>query len=245
MIYGNKILAIIPSRSGSKEIKDKNIVKVNGIPLINYSIIFAKKMKFIDKILVSTDSEKYQKIINKLGNFSKFLRPSEISKDNSLDIEFIKHSLNWLRKNENFIPDLILHLRPSSPMRKIRDIKNALSIIANQKKIDSIKSISLINNPVEKIWLLKKNFLLKPIFKRKKFKEPHNMPRQLLNNCYKQNALFDIYRTKIVLKKKVLHGEKIFGYITKENIDIDDRYDLKKFKNKIKSLKNFEKYISN
>ena len=202
MIYGKKVLAIIPARSGSKEIKDKNILKINKIPLINYSLIFAKKIKLVDRIIVSTDSKKYQKIVNKIGNFSRFLRPAKISKDNSHDIDFIIHALNWLKKKENFTPDLILHLRTTSPLRKIKDIIKALKIVSKFKNIDSLKSINLLDMPAEKIWFLKKNKLLKTIFKNKKFKEAHNMPRQLLSSCYTQNALFDIYRTNVIKKKK-------------------------------------------
>lgn len=245
MIFGKKVLAIIPARSGSKEIKNKNILKINNIPLINYSLIFTKKIKFVDKIIVSTDSKKYQKIVNKVGNFSKFLRPAKISKDSSHDIDFIMHALNWLKKKEDFTPDLILHLRPTSPLRKIKDITKALKIVSKFKNIDSLKSVNSLDVPAEKLWIIKKNKLLKAVFKNKKFKEAHNMPRQLLSTCYKQNALFDIYKTDMIKKKKFLHGENIFGFITSENLDIDNRNDIKDFKSRIKSFKQFIKYIEN
>ena len=116
----NKILAIIPCRSGSKGVKNKNIRKIFGKPLIYYSIFFALQCKFIDRVIVSTDSKKYKKISENFGAEVPFLRPKNISKDDSLDIDLFKHTINWLKKNENYEPNLIVHLRPTSPLRKIK-----------------------------------------------------------------------------------------------------------------------------
>ena len=165
MIKGKKVLVIIPCRSGSKGIRNKNILKLNGIPLINYSIFFAKKLKFVDKILVTTDSKRYQKIINSQGNFSPFLRPKKISRDLSLDIDFIKHALNWLKKNENFNPYFIVHLRPTSPLRKLQDVENAIKKIAIDSSIDSVRSVSKLNKPIEKIWYKNSKGILKQVTK--------------------------------------------------------------------------------
>ena len=84
-----KIIAIIPCRSGSKGVKDKNIIKLFGKPLIYYSILFAKSCSFIDRTIVSTDSKKYAKIAKKFGAEVPFLRPKKISGDSSLDIDFL------------------------------------------------------------------------------------------------------------------------------------------------------------
>ena len=244
MIKGKNVLVIIPCRSGSKGIRNKNILKLNGVPLINYSIFFAKKLKFVDKILVTTDSKRYQKIINFQGNFSPYLRPKKISKDLSLDIDFIKHGLNWLKKNENFNPYFIVHLRPTSPLRKLQDVENAIKKIANDSSIDSVRSVSKLNKPIEKIWYKNPKGILKQVAKQKrKFKEPFNAPRQSLTQVYSQNALFDVYKSDNIRKNNLLSGKKIFGYLTKESLDIDNMNDFKICKKKIKSVKSYLRFI--
>ena len=143
-----KVLAIIPCRSGSKGIKNKNILDIFGKPLIYYSIFFAKECKFIDKVLVSTDKRKYQKISKNHGLEVNYLRPKKISKDNSLDINLFKHAINYLKNKNNYKPDYIIHLRPTSPLRKIKDLKKMLNILYKNKKSNSIRSISLMKkNP--------------------------------------------------------------------------------------------------
>jgi CMP-N-acetylneuraminic acid synthetase len=238
-----KILALIPCRSGSKGIKDKNIIDVFGRPLIYYTILFAKSCNFIDKIVLSTDSKKYKKISEELGLKVNFLRPKKISKDDSLDISFIKHAINYLKKKENYKPDYILHLRPTNPLRKIKDLKKILNVLIKDRRADSIRSISLMNKNPYKCWEVNTANVLKPIIKNKTtFKEPYNAPRQLLPYFYCQNGVYDIFRTRI-LKKNLISGKKILGYKTQESLDIDDSQDLKSLKKFKKNFINFKKYI--
>ena len=152
-----KILAIIPARSGSKSIKDKNITLYKGKPLIYHSIKTALKSKLIDKIIVSTDSKKYKKIIEKYGIKVPFLRPKNISGDFSLDIDVFKHALSWLDKNDSYVPDLVVHLRPTCPIRRIKTLKKAIKIISKSKKVDSVRSINHINQSAYKMWFMKSN----------------------------------------------------------------------------------------
>ena len=123
-----KILAIIPCRSGSKSLKNKNILKIFNKPLVYYSIFFAKKCKFIDRVIVSTDSKKYKKICEKYGAEVPFLRPKRISKDNSLDVDCFKHAISWLKVNYNYNPDIII---------------NCIGILIKESDIDPENSIFL------------------------------------------------------------------------------------------------------
>lgn len=128
-----KVLAIIPARKGSKGIKNKNIQLLNGHPLIAYSICAAVKSKNINKIICSTDSKKIAKIARKYGAETPFIRPKKYAADFSSDLEVFKHCLNWLKKNENYTPDFIVHLRPTSPIRFLKDISKGLEIIYKKK----------------------------------------------------------------------------------------------------------------
>ena len=123
-----KILCLIPARSGSKSLPHKNIKLLNNKPLLAYSIEQAKNSKYNMRIIVSTDSKEYSDIANKYGAETPFLRPKEISQDNSTDFEFIKHAIEWLKENENYYPDIILQLRPTQPDRKVSDIDKCLDI---------------------------------------------------------------------------------------------------------------------
>ena len=191
-----KILAIIPCRSGSKGIKNKNIISVFGKPLIYYSIIFAQQCKFIDKIIVSTDSKKYKKIVEKYGLNVPFIRPKNISRDFSLDIDVFKHALKWLKENKSYVPDLVIHLRPTNPIRKIKTLKKAIDIINKKKKIESVRSISPLNKSAYKIWFMKKNSMIKRFaINNTNYKEPHNAPRQKLTQSYVHNSVYDVIRT--------------------------------------------------
>ncbi len=96
-----KILALIPARSGSKSVVDKNIRKIAGKPMIAYSIEHAKQSKYINRIIVSTDSETYAQIAREYGAETPFLRPAEYATDTSLDIEVFEHALSWPKEHED------------------------------------------------------------------------------------------------------------------------------------------------
>tara|TARA_Y100000816_G_scaffold268359_1_gene230483 strand:- start:197 stop:877 length:681 start_codon:yes stop_codon:yes gene_type:complete len=223
-----KILCIIPARSGSKGIKNKNIMEFSGKPLLAWSIEQAQKSKYNMKIIVSTDSQEYADIAIKYGAEVPFLRPLEISDDLSTDFEFIKHCVDWLKYNENYTCDIILQLRPTSPTRKIEDINKALQLfINNRNKFDSLRSVIPFDKSPYKMYTLNNN-ILNPLFNEiNNIQEPYNKPRQILPQCYLHNGYIDILNTSI-LNKNTISGKNILPFIMEEtnNIDIDYVKDL-------------------
>jgi CMP-N-acetylneuraminic acid synthetase len=223
-----KVIAIIPARSGSKSTKDKNICKYKGKLLIWHSIDIAKKCKFIDRVIVSTDSKKYQKISINFGAEVPFLRPKKISSDMSVDLDWARHAVNFLKNKENYIPDIIVHLRPTTPNRELKILNNGIKFFLKMiKKSDSMRSVSEINQPPQKIFMLKKGFL-KGYFDDKLKGEYYNMPRQLYHKSFLPNGYIDILKPSVFMKKKTLMGKKILGYVTPETLDIDETKDFKK-----------------
>lgn len=216
-----KILCIIPARSGSKGIKNKNIKMLNGKPLLCWSILQAKKCKFNMKIVVSTDSEKYKNIAEEYGAEVPFLRPKDISGDLSTDYEFLKHCVDWFKKNEKYSPDFIIQLRPTQPNRKIEDIDKAIEIFIKEfDNYDSLRSVIPIKKSCFKMYLLEDD-KLNPIFKNyKNIKEPYNQCRQILPTTYLHNGYIDILKTEI-LNNNTISGNKILPYIMKDNDNID------------------------
>ncbi len=231
-----KILAIIPARSGSKGIKNKNIKLFNKKPLLAWSIIQAKESNYINRIIVSTDDKEYANIANSYGAETPFLRPTTISQDLSTDLEFIQHCLNWLKSNENYYPDIIVQLRPTYPTRKVDIIDKTIGIfIDNYNNYDSLRTVIPFEKSPYKMYK-KKNNLLIPLFKSVSgIVEPYNKCRQELPDSYLHNGYIDIIKSDTVINKKSVTGDKIYAFVMSENEynDIDTENDWYKAEDNI------------
>ena len=221
-----KILCIIPARSGSKGIPHKNIKLFHDKPLLGWSISQAEQSKYDMRIIVSTDSQQYATIANNYGAETPFLRPSEISQDLSTDYECIKHCLDWLKKNENYIPDIVLQLRPTQPLRKIETINKCIDIfIENRNNYDSLRTVIEFEKSPYKMYNIVDNQLL-PLFNEiNNIKEPYNQCRQILPKTYLHNGYIDIFNADII-NNNTISGLNIYPYVMNKNDVIDiDTYD--------------------
>lgn len=237
----SKVLAIIPARSGSKSVKDKNIREMNKKPMLAYSIEHAKASKYIDRVIVSTDSEKYAKIARNYGAETPFLRPSEISMDDSLDLEVFQHALSYLEREEGYIPDLVVQLRPTYPIRNVEDIDNIIEQMLADETIDSIRCIARAKEIAYKMWHKDSNGRLTPIMK--EIKECYNMPRQELPVVYYQNACIDVIRTPVITKKNSMSGDCIVGYEMEHNFDIDTEEEFQKAEEYLKMIEGNKTFV--
>jgi len=222
-----EVLAIIPARSGSKSIIDKNIKDFAGKPLMCHSIDHAKNSKLITRVIVSTDNEKYAEIARKHGAETPFIRPKEYAQDNTPDLPVFQHALKWLKENENYEPDLVINLRPTTPARDPIDIDNAIKKILDSDA-DSLRSMVLVKD--HPYWMFKMNEggMLIPFDSNNSIKQYPR--RQLLPNLFITDGSFDIFRPKNILEGD-LFGNKILGYQvdeSKKTIDIDSEFDFKK-----------------
>lgn len=225
-----KILCIIPARSGSKSLPHKNIKLFKDKPLLAHSIIQAKQSKHKMRIIVSTDSEKYAKIAREYGAVTPFLRPKEISGDLSTDYEFIKHAINYLKKNENYIPDIIVQLRPTYPTRKVNILDDTIdTFINNYDKYTSLRTVVPIEKCPQKMYYIEHNTLIPYFNKWNNIKEPYNKCRQEFPITYLHNGYIDILKTKI-LEHNTITGDNIYPYILSETelYDIDTENDFNK-----------------
>ena len=129
-----KIITVIPARGGSKGLPGKNILPLNGYPLLAYSVAAGLQTPEITRVICSTDSEDIAKVARDYGAEIPFMRPSEIAQDHSNDLETFDHVLDWLKDSEGYVPDYVVQLRPTSPIRFISDIQSAItSLIAFDK----------------------------------------------------------------------------------------------------------------
>jgi len=219
-----KILSIIPARSGSKGIKNKNMTKFLGQPLIKRTIEFSKKLPNTTTF-VSTDSLKILKYAQKNNIKFDYLRPKKLSKDNSNIIDAISHALQWfLNKNISF--DYLLLLQPTSPIRDFSEIKKIIRLVKKKKLNSVVTGTEMQEHPYECVTINKKSwkYLIK-------FKKEKNLIRQQ----YPQKYYFidgSIYLVKVnfFLKHKALIDEKntlIYKSNIRRQIDINSFLDLK------------------
>lgn len=232
-----KITAIIPARGGSKGIPGKNIKLLGSKPLIAHSIEQAKNSRYINEIIVTTDDENIAKISGDYGATVPYLRPSEISGDFATDYEFIKYHLEWCQINNLTLPDLLVQLRPTYPLRKVSILDDCIEKMLMNSNYDSLRTIIPNEKTPYKMYTINKdNNVLIPLFKEvNEIKEPYNQPRQILPQTYLHNGYIDIIRTNSFLNLDSITGNIICPYILpkEELFDIDTLEDWKKVENLI------------
>ena len=227
----SKFAVIIPSRSGSKSIKDKNLALLGGYPLIAYSIALAKMTAGVDRVIVSTDSLEYAKIAEKYGAEVPFLRPKELSQDTSTDFDFMSHTVNWFDDNSKDIPDFWIHLRPTTPLRDVHEVEKAMALIANRQDATSLRSGHL--SPESPFKWLRKNSdgFLTNLNGDDTNLDKYNGPRQDFPDVLIPNGYVDIIRSSFIREKGLLHGDKVLAFETPfcNELDVFEELELLEF----------------
>ncbi len=136
-----EVLAIIPARGGSKGIPRKNIRNFAGYPLIAYSIAAGLQAKYITRVIVSTDDEEIAAVARQYGAETPFLRPVEIAQDNSTDLPLFEHALQWLNSNEGYHPEIVVQLRPTSPLRPLTLVDDAVKLLLETPTADCVRGV--------------------------------------------------------------------------------------------------------
>ena len=221
-------IALIPARSGSKRVKNKNILEIEGNPILAYTISAALKSKVFERVICVTDSKKYAKIAKNYGAEVPFLRPKKYSGDKSSDIEWVM----WIMKKINGINkyDIFSILRPTNPLRKDKTIKKAFNLFVKKKNFDSLRAVNKCKQHPAKMWYLKKNQLLPILRSNYNRKVPlHSQQYANLPEVYAQNASLEFAWSKILkTKNPTISGNKILGFISKgfEGFDINNEEDI-------------------
>ncbi|WP_208587515.1 acylneuraminate cytidylyltransferase family protein [Gracilibacillus suaedae] len=234
MYKGNTFLAIIPARAGSKGIPNKNIKQVSGKPLIQYTIDEAKKSKYLDRIIVSTDSSEIASISSELGAEIPFLRPKEYATDKAKTIDVLLHTINNFKQKNNHY-DYVVLLQPTQPLRKFWHIDDAIQLLISNKK-NSLVSINEVNEHPIFMRSIDENNLLVPILL-----EDSTVRRQDLKKYYKVNGAVYINKIDDTLGYETSLNDNEVGYIMDQiyDIDIDTEEDLIKFEETITKIKNY------
>ena len=231
MYSKKKVLALIPARRGSKGIPNKNVKLFNGKPLIEWTIKLALNSKIVDKVVVSTDSNKIINISKNLGS-DVILRPKNISGDNSTTESAINHCINYYKNNF----EVIVLLPPTSPLRDKKDLDNAIKFFFNNK-LDSCFSVSKLNDFL--IWRydkkLKKLISFNYNFKKRGIRQKRELE-------YVENGSIYIFKPKLIIRKNNRIGGKfdIFNMKFWQSFELDEKDDWKLLEtlHKIYILKN-------
>jgi CMP-N-acetylneuraminic acid synthetase len=231
-----EVLTIIPARGGSKSIPRKNIRSFAGAPLIAYSIAAGLAAETVTRVIVSTDDEEIATISRQYGAETPFLRPPDISQDQTPDLPVYQHALRWLAEEEGYTPEIVVQLRPTSPFRRVAHIDGAVTLLAagalggvHIVRPDSVRTVCApFQNPF-KMWQIAEDGFMRPLLETK-YKEPYNMPRQALPEVYWQTGYVDAAWTSTILSKNSMTGDHILPLIIdpSEWIDIDSPDDWRR-----------------
>lgn len=222
-----EVVAIVPARGGSKSVPKKNIRTFYDHPLIAYSIAAARAAKLVDRVIVSTDSMEIAEIAKDYGAEVPFLRPAEYAEDMSPDIDFIKHAIKWLFNNEGKVPKLLIHLRPTTPIRDPDVINDAIKIFLQDESATSLRSVHRCINPPFKYYKKEAgDKYLKPLMPGMTLEET-NLPRQGYEEVFIGNNYVDVLSTEVVIRTDGMYGENMYCYVTEELPDIDTELDYR------------------
>ena len=219
MINGKEVVAIIPARGGSKSVPGKNIKKLGDYPLIAYSVAAGLQSKFIDRTIVTTDDEAIAAVAAQYGAEIPFMRPKSLAGDYVTDFPVYEHALMWLKENENYTPDIVVQLRPTSPFRSAELIDDSIRELERDEATDCIRAVTPSGENPYKMWSIKEG-VMQPILT-STFEEPYNMPRQKLPSTFWQTGHVEVIRSGTILEKKSLTGDVIRPIIVANKFAID------------------------
>jgi len=225
-----EVLCLIIARGGSQRVPNKNIRLLAGRPLLGYSIAAAKNSRYVNRIIVSTDSDAIADVAKKEGAEIPFKRPAEISQGHSTELQAMEHALGWLRDHEKYEPDLVVLLRPTSPFRTTATIDKAIEILRDDPDAHSVRTVRLCSEHPHKMWVMdadgRRIRSLIPV--EQKLPQAHTLSYQLLPTVYVQNASMDVFRPSNVWQLRSTTGTEIIPLIMDEleSVDINTEIDF-------------------
>lgn len=222
-----KVMGLVTARGGSKGVPGKNIKLLNEKPLLYYTLSEAEKSTHISRIVLSTDDERIAEVGRTYGAQTPFTRPAELGGDDVTDLPVFRHALAWLEENEGYRPDIIVHLRPTAPLRLARHIDKGIDMLV-RSDADSLRSVCPAPKHPCKMWKIDGE-VIEPFLPEKICgKESYNKARQALPPVYIQNGSVDVTRWGTIMEKNSMTGDKILGMLMdeKESVNIDTELDF-------------------
>lgn len=217
--------ALIPARGGSKGVPGKNVRAVGGFPMLAYSILAAREAARIDRTVVTTDADHIAELARQFGADVPFLRPAEFARDEAPDLAYINHYLDWLRAYEDALPDWLVILRPTTPLRDPAVLDAAVDAFAARPEATGLRSVHPLAEPPQKQLGLRDGWLV-GLFPHDPRPEYYNLPRQSFPQSYQPNGYVDVVRTAFIRETGLLYGDRAMGFETAPVIEIDHPEDM-------------------
>ncbi|MCJ7431995.1 MAG: acylneuraminate cytidylyltransferase family protein [Anaerolineales bacterium] len=218
-----KILGLITARGGSKGIPQKNIRDLAGKPLLAWTIEVALSSQCFDKVVVSTDDYRIAKVARDFGADVPFMRPFEMAQDDSSSMDAVLHAVHFLANHENYFPQYIMLLQPTSPLRSSVDIQKAIKIIQD-KQADSVVSVTTVHQ--HPYWMK----TISPDGRLADFSptERSYTKRQDLPTAYALNGAIYLARREVLLARSSFYGKNTFAYVmpSERSLDIDTPWEF-------------------
>lgn len=221
------VLAIVPARGGSKGLPRKNILTLAGQPVIAYAIQAGLRARLVERVIVSTDDPEIAEIAASFGAEVPFRRPAELAADDTPDLPVFQHAVKWLEQHEGYRPEIIVNLRPTSPLRRAEDVDGAIQLLLDTGA-DSVKTVCLARQHPHKMWRLRGPSLTPFLRTRFRLERGPDVPRAELEPVYWQNGLVDVMRRELLMERDLTIGGRVAGYVTdpEDSIDLDGPLDL-------------------
>lgn len=218
-----EVLAVIPARGGSKGIPRKNIKPFAGYPLIAYSIAAGLQAETVTRVIVSTDDEEIAETARQWGAETPFLRPEEFAADNTLDLPVFRHAVQWLKENEGYQPDIVVQLRPTTPVRQTGMVDEAVRLLLSHPEADSVRGVVPSGENPHKMWRIDpKTGTMQGLLKVEGIDEPYNAPRQLLPVIYWQTGHIDAIRPeRTFMTSESMSGKVILPLMINPDYTVD------------------------
>jgi CMP-N,N'-diacetyllegionaminic acid synthase len=218
-----RILAVITARGGSKGVPKKNLAPVAGMPLIYWTITAAKQAGKLDRTIVTTDCEEIARTASEFGVPAPFIRPAELAKDHATSVDTILHAVRWLDRNDDYRPDFVMCLQPTSPLRTPEDIDAAIDL-ALGRDAESVVGVTPVAHHPYWTSRMDEEGCITDFFKLDRAYDR----RQDLPPAYASNGAIYLTATGTLLEKESLYGEKTYGYVmpAERSLDVDTPWDL-------------------
>lgn len=220
------VVAVIPARGGSRRLPRKNLVPLGGRPLITWSILAGLAASCVDRVVVSTEDEEIAEVAEAAGADVPFRRPVELAGDHTPDLPVFQHALRWLASHEGYRPDVVVHLRPTSPARRPGLIDDGVARLLDSPGASSLRSVSPTPETPHKMWWVGDDGLLSPVCGTLE-EELFNQPRQVLSDAWVHDGVLDVIRTEVISSGS-MSGPRILAFTLgpDEGVDIDRPEDL-------------------
>jgi CMP-N,N'-diacetyllegionaminic acid synthase len=215
-----EVLTIIPARGGSKGLPGKNVRLLGGHPLIAWSVACGRLAKSVTRVICSTDDTDIANAARRYGAEVPFIRPAELASDTATDLDVFRHALGWLREHEDYQPDLVVQLRPTTPFRESGWIDECVSTILADQDLSCVRSVGIAPQTPYKMWVFEGS-VLRPLLTLEGKFEPYNSPRQDLPAVYWHTGQMDVIRPAVILS-----GSMTGSHIAPLFVDTDRAIDI-------------------